>query len=280
MTNYRSRSLLYISLIISLFLSFNIIVKGENIHIYINGLEKSKELAPVVRDGVVYVKARELARLFNAEINWQQSIKTLSISDGETLIKMMLGNPYIQVNNRTIKSKGSLLSISGHTYLPIEDIAGCFGFLFNKEGSNIYLSRPETYIRDIRWEKEGQVIIIDMDKIVPYRINNTNNPARLELELEKAALADDFTDNLSNKNFYLAVTPVEEEARLKISIISQYPIPFQGDRSIAEDGDNLIINFLPYITGIRWNKDQLEISASGQMARPEIMLLCRIPAGW
>ena len=273
MTNYRSRSLLYISLIISLFLSFNIIVKGENIHIYINGLEKSKELAPVVRDGVVYVKARELARLFNAEINWQQSIKTLSISDGETLIKMMLGNPYIQVNNRTIKSKGSLLSISGHTYLPIEDIAGCFGFLFNKEGSNIYLSRPETYIRDIRWEKEGQVIIIDMDKIVPYRINNTNNPARLELELEKAALADDFTDNLSNKNFYLAVTPVEEEARLKISIISQYPIPFQGDRSIAEDGDNLIINFLPYITGIRWNKDQLEISASGQMARPEIMLL-------
>lgn len=273
MTNYRSRSLLYISLIISLFLSFNIIVKGENIHIYINGLEKSKELAPVVRDGVVYVKARELARLFNAEINWQQSIKTLSISDGETLIKMMLGNPYIQVNNRTIKSKGSLLSISGHTYLSIEDIAGCFGFLFNKEGSNIYLSRPETYIRDIRWEKEGQVIIIDMDKIVPYRINNTNNPARLELELEKAALADDFTDNLSNKNFYLAVTPVEEEARLKISIISQYPIPFQGDRSIAEDGDNLIINFLPYITGIRWNKDQLEISASGQMARPEIMLL-------
>lgn len=84
-----------------------------------------------------------------------------------------------------------------------------------------------------------------MDNIVPYRINNTNNPARLELELEKAALADDFTDNLSNKNFYLAVTPVEEEARLKLSIISQYPIPFQGDRSLAEDGDNLIINFCP-----------------------------------
>ena len=114
------------SLIISLFLSFNIIVKGENIHIHINGLEKSKELAPVVQDDVVYVKARELARLFNAEINWQQSIKTLSISDGQALIKMMLGNPYIQVNNRTIKSKGSFFRISGHTYLPIRRYSRLF----------------------------------------------------------------------------------------------------------------------------------------------------------
>ena len=273
MSGYRSRNLSYILIIISLFLFFNIVVKGENIHIHINGQDKSQELAPVVQDNVVYVKARELARLFNAEINWQQSIKTLSISDGQVLIKMMLGNPYIQVNNRTMRSKGSLLLLYGHTYLPIEDIARCFGFLFNREGNNIYLSRPETFIRDIRWGKGGQAIVIEMDNIVPYRINNTNNPARLELELEKAALADDFTDNISNKNFYLAVTPVAEEARLKISIISQYPIPFLGDRSIAEDGENLVINFLPYITGIRWKKDQLEITASGQMARPEIMLL-------
>lgn len=273
MSGYRSRNLSYILIIISLFLFFNIVVKGENIHIHINGQDKSQELAPVVQDNVVYVKARELARLFNAEINWQQSIKTLSISDGQVLIKMMLGNPYIQVNNRTMRSKGSLLLLYGHTYLPIEDIARCFGFLFNREGNNIYLSRPETFIRDIRWGKGGQAIVIEMDNIVPYRINNTNNPARLELELEKAALADDFTDNISNKNFYLAVTPVAEEARLKISIISQYPIPFLGDRSIAEDGENIVINFLPYITGIRWKKDQLEITASGQMARPEIMLL-------
>ncbi|HOA39905.1 MAG TPA: N-acetylmuramoyl-L-alanine amidase family protein [Halanaerobiales bacterium] len=273
MSNSPLRILLYIFLTISLFLSFSMDLKGENIHVYINGQDLSKELEPVLDKAVVYVKARELARLVGAEINWQQSIKTLTINDENVLIKMMLGNPYIQIGNRTIRSKGSLMLIAGHTYLPLEDVAQCLGFLFKREGNSLYLSRPETYIRDIRWQKEGQVIVVEMDNIVPYRINNTNNPARLELELEKAALADDFTDNLSNKNFYLAVTPVEEEARLKLSIISQYPIPFQGDRSLAEDGDNLIINFLPYITGIKWNKDQLEIAASGDVDRPEIMLL-------
>src|SRR5690554_7029489 len=107
MFRYLYRSFLFILLIIFTILSFNIYIKAENIHIYINGLDQSEQLKPVLKNGVIHVKARELAELFNAKIEWQQSIKTLSISDGDNLIKMMLDSPYIQANSRTIKSKGS-----------------------------------------------------------------------------------------------------------------------------------------------------------------------------
>ncbi|NLM98287.1 MAG: N-acetylmuramoyl-L-alanine amidase, partial [Halanaerobiaceae bacterium] len=160
-----------------------------------------------------------------------------------------------------------------HTYIPVEDIAQCFGFLYNKENGNIYLSRPESYVQNISWQKEGQRLIVELDKMTPYRINNTGNPRIIELELEKTVLAENFSDDLSNRSFFLRTTQIENEGRLKISIISQHPIPFQRDRCIEEDGNKLIINFLPSITGISWKNNQLEIMTNGVVSRPEIMLL-------
>lgn len=118
--------------VIFIILAFQIIAFADNINVYINGELQNSKLEPVIQNNVVYVKARELAGLFNAQVSWQHSIKTLVISDGKNLVKMMLDNQYIQVNNKTIKSKGSLKLIAGHTYIPVEDIAQCFGFYIIK----------------------------------------------------------------------------------------------------------------------------------------------------
>lgn len=254
-------------------ISINISVQAENIHVYINGENQNSRLDPVVVEDIVYVKVRELAELFDADITWQQSIKTLSIYNGKDIIKMMLDSSYIQANNKTIRSKGSLRFISGHTYIPLEDISQFFGYLFNRDNDEIFLTRPESYVQNINWEKENQRLVIEMDNMAPYRINNTDDPRRLELELEQAVLAEDFNDGLSNRNFYLRTTKVEKEARLKISILSQHPIPFQRDRCIEEDGNNIVINFLPFITDIIWENNNLEILANGKILRPEVSLL-------
>ncbi|MFW6030909.1 MAG: N-acetylmuramoyl-L-alanine amidase, partial [Halanaerobiales bacterium] len=101
----------------------------------------------------------------------------------------------------------------------------------------------------------------------------TDDPNRLEVELDKAALSEDFSDNLSNSNYYLRVNTVANQARIKFTIISNKPIPFINDNNIAEDGDNLLLNFLPSITEIRWRNQELEILSNGKISRPEIMLL-------
>lgn len=264
-----------IFIMIIIIIAFNISVNAENIHIHINGQDKSAVLEPISEDEVILVKARSLAEEFNANITWQKSIKTLQFTDQDNgnIIKMMQGSPYIQFNNKTLKSKGVLKLIAGHSYVPLKEISESFGFLYNRNANTIYLTRPESYIQDISWQKEGQQLLIEMDNLSPYRINESDDPRRLVLELENAALADDFRDGLSNKNFYLRVDKVENQARLKITIISQYPIPFQRDRCIAEDGENLVINFLPFITDIEWKNEQLEILTSGEIVKPEASLL-------
>ncbi len=256
-------------------IAFNISVNAENIHIYINSQDKSTALEPIVEDNAILVKARSLANVLNANITWHKSIKTLQFVDNKNgnIIKMMQDSPYIQLNNNTVKSKGVLKLIDGHTYVPIEEISESFGFLYNRTANTIYLTRPESYIQDIAWQKEGQQLLIEMDNLSPYRVNESDDPRKLVLELENAALAEDFRDGLSNKNFYLRIDKVENQARLKITIISQFPIPFKRDRCIEEDGDNLIINFLPFIKGIEWKNEQLEILTSGKTVKPEASLL-------
>ncbi len=259
---------------ILIIIAFSITVNAE-VHIYINGQDKTSELEPIAEDNAILVKARTLANEFNANITWQKSIKTLQFVDNANgnIIKMMQGSPYIQLNNNTVRSNGVLKLIDGHTYVPMEEISESFGFLYNRSADTIYLTRPESYIQDISWQKEGQQLLIEMDNLSPYRINESDDPRRLVLELENAALAEDFRDGLSNKNFYLRIDKVENQARLKITIISQFPIPFKRDRCIEEDGENLIINFLPFIKGIEWKNEQLEILTSGEIVKPEASLL-------
>ncbi|MFP4015879.1 MAG: N-acetylmuramoyl-L-alanine amidase [Halanaerobiales bacterium] len=260
-------------ILLTIIILFNISIAAENIHIYINGQEKTSFLEPIVEGEVIYVKARSLADILNANISWQQSIKTLSIASEGKVVKMMQNSPYIQLNNNTIKSKGSLKLIDGHTYIPLKEVLESFGYLYNSNGLNVYLTRPESYVKDISWQREGQQLLIEMDNLSPYRINESDDPRKLVLELEKAALSEDFNDGLSNRNFYLRVDKVPNQARLKITIISQYPIPFERNRGIDEEGNNLIINFLPFIRGIEWKDQELEILTSGEVTRPDISLL-------
>ncbi|MFP4662220.1 MAG: N-acetylmuramoyl-L-alanine amidase [Halanaerobiales bacterium] len=262
-----------ILILLFIIILFNISIAAENIHIYINGQEKTTILEPVIEDDVIYVKARSLANVFNASISWQQSIKTMSITSEKTMIRMMQNSPYIQLNNKTIKSKGSLKLIDGHTYIPLEEVSECFGYLYNSDDPNIYLTKPESYVQDISWQKEGQQLLIEMDNLSPYRINESDDPRKLVLELEKAALSEDFNDGISNRNFYLRVDKVPNQTRLKITIISQHPIPFGRNGGIDEEGDNLVINFLPFIRGIEWKDQQLEILTSGEVSRPDVSLL-------
>lgn len=259
--------------VILLLISNISILAANNFDLFINGQHVNNGLDPLENNEILMVKARALAEKIDAQVRWYESIKTLHLKKDDTIIKMMVDNNYIQVNNKTSKSKGKLKLINGSCYVPVQDVVENLGYLYQKKDKSVYISKPENYIKRISWQKEGQQLLIEMNKLSPYRINTTEDPERLELELERAALAEDFSDDLSNNNFYLKIDRVVNQARLKITVISKYPIPYQRDRCIEEDGNNIIINFLPYITTINWEDQKLEIGANGDMQDPEFTLL-------
>lgn len=241
--------------------------------IYINGENYTEILSPKQAKGDLLVKARSLADILQAEIKWFKAIKTLSIYKDDFTIKMMVGNKYIQVNNKTIKSDNGLLIIEGQTYIPLLKIMSNIGYLIQDKGSIVYIFKPEAFVKEINWEKEGRQLVLKMDKITPYRINKSDNPGEFILEVDKVALASNFQDGISGEDYYLKIKKAEKRARLKFIITSKYPLAYHRDVGIEEEENRLLISFLPHITGISWKENQLEIKANGQIENPEISLL-------
>jgi len=260
-----------------LLISFSFqIVSADKIKIFINNNEISSELSPFSLNGEIMVKSRALADILNFELKWFASINSLNISYKDKTIKMMVDNPYYQIANETHRTKNGMIMKDGSTYIPLLDIMNAFGYLVrvNQEDNSYQIMRPLSKVKEICWSEDGNNLIIEMDKLAPYRIIRGEDPDKLMVELDKAALSNDFHDNLSNKNFYLKVKNLDHKARLQLIIMSKYPIPFQIDGGFEEVDNNLIIKFLPYIDTINWlDKGFLRISSSGELQKPEITLL-------
>ncbi len=241
--------------------------------VYIDGADLTEELNIKMDNGQLLVKARSLAESLGAGIKWVQSIKTLSLHKSELTVKMMAGSSYIQVNDKTSKITGSLLIEGGQTYIPLKPVVDSFGYLVQENNDAIYIFKPEGLVQEIKWQQEGQSLLLKMDKITPYRINQTDDPRKFIIEVDRAALAGDFKDEITGNNYYLRVEKTEKRARIKFIVTSEYPISYHRDVGIKEDNNNIIFSFMPHITAINWQDEQLEIFANGEIGRAEVSLL-------
>ncbi|MFW6311808.1 MAG: stalk domain-containing protein, partial [Nanoarchaeota archaeon] len=252
--------IIILSLIILFSFGFDITYARNNgINIYINKKEVTSSLMPIDENGTILVKARSLSKMIKADINWINSINTLELKNEEALIKMMVDQPFMQIGNRTLKTTIGLVIRKDEAYVPLFRIAEAFGFIseINREKNNIYLYEPESTINKIKWSDSGQNIIIDMNEIAPYRIDTSDDYKRLVLEIENASLADDFVDEVSNKNFYVKFERKEDDPVLKVIIISKYPLPFKREGRILEEDNHLILNLMPAIEAVEWTENNL-----------------------
>ncbi len=247
---------------------------ADNINIYIYGKDVTSQLVPVVIEGQIMVRARSLADYIGSEIKWKESIKTLELIRDEKVIKMMVDSPYIQIGNSAVKSKAAMVVKDNYAYVPLKDVVDGFGFLINNTGNALYIFKPEAFIQEVGWGNSGRKLIIRMDKITPYRINEDTDPKKLVIEIDRAALAPGFTDNVSNKNYYFDIKKSSKTARLQLILTAKYPIPYYNESCIEEKENNIILNFYPGLEAINWTKDnKLELVSNETINKPDISLL-------
>jgi len=260
-------SLLFIILCLSQFAA------ADNMDVYIYGKDVTKNLAPMIYEGQIMVRARLLADYIGAEIKWKKNIKTLKLIKDETVIKMMAGSPFIQIGDRAIESKNGMVLKNNNSYIPLKDVVRGFGFLINSTNNSLYIFKPEANVKEVVWENNCK-LIIKMDKITPYRINEGQDPHKLIIEIDKASLASDFIDNVSCKNYYLDIKRSSKTARLQLVLTGKYPIPYYDESCIKEEGNNIVLNFYPLLKSIKWTNDnRLEILSSKSITKPDILLL-------
>ena len=265
-----------IFLFLILLLVSQVALSAEVPQIYINGQNKTEELNPVRSNGAILVRSKALAESIGARLRWLGSINTLSMTKNGKTVKMMVDSPYIQINSHAIRTDSPMVIKDNYTYIPFTDIMDVFGFLieYDKYSNEYYLFKPESHLKEISWGPDRQSLILKMDNIAPYRLRLTDDPKKLIIEIEKAAVEEDFIDKVSDKNYYLKSRRIENQATLQIVLTSKYPLPIKSDEVISEENGNLLIQFMPQIASINWlQNDTLEIKANGDINKPEVSFL-------
>lgn len=244
--------------------------------IYIDGQNRTGELDPIRSNGAVLVRSKALAESIGAKLNWLGSINTLSMTKNSKTVKMMVESPYIQINSRAIRTDSPMIIKKNYTYIPFTDIMDVFGYLieYEKYNNSYFLFKPESHLKEITWGPDRQSLVLKMDNIAPYRLRLTDDPKKMIIEIEKAALNNNFKDKISDQNYYLKSKRIENQATLQIVLTSKYPLPINSDEVISEENGNLLIQFMPQIASISWQKDNtLEIKANGDIKKPEVSFL-------
>lgn len=241
--------------------------------VYLQGEEVNSDLDPFVEGGEVLVHARSLASLIGAEVSWISSINTLKLTKEGKEVKMMAGSSYIQVGDGMRNVGAALVIEDGSTYIPLKEIVRAFGYIVEEGEEKIELLQPESRIEEIFWRNKGRELVVKMDKMTPYRIKSTDDPSKIILEVNRAALADNFSDEVSDSTFYIKTREVEDQARFQVVLDSKYPIPFKRDSIIEEEGENIVLSFLPRLENISWDGEEFRVEANDELEDPDVSLL-------
>lgn len=273
-------SLKYKSIVIFFLLIYALLFGANSLHaqntIYFNGEDITDDISTVDRKGELLIKATDLAKILDAELKWQPSLKLLEMKADDVRIKLMANSSYIQIKNDAIRTKAGLQLIDNQAYLPLAKAIEAFGYLleFQRDNEELYIFQPETTISDVGWQEDGNQLQIKMDEITPYRILHSDDGKELTVEIDKAEIDEEFSDNISNNNYYLKVENVPDKALLRLVIRSRNSIPFKIDGGVYEKEDALILSFLPQLKKIHIDENNnFAVEATGEIPEADIEYL-------
>jgi N-acetylmuramoyl-L-alanine amidase len=236
--------------------------------IYFNGEDITSEIKTASRKGELLIRARDLAELLDADLTWRPALKSLEMKSQDVTIKIMANSRYIQIGNDALRTEAGLQLVDNQAYVPLAKSIEAFGYLleYQRDNEELYIFQPETTINNVSWQEDGNQLQIAMDEITPYRVLHSENGREITIEIDKAKIDQEFSDNISNNNYYLRVINVPDRALLRLVIKSKTPIPFQIDGGIYEHQDSLVLSFLPQLKDIRINEDNiLSVEATGEI---------------
>ncbi|MGM0411346.1 MAG: AMIN domain-containing protein, partial [Bacillota bacterium] len=242
--------------------------------IYFEG-EKVKEESNFKNiDGEIYIKARFLSKLIDADLKWKGAIQLVELQKEDKYVKMMVGNPYLEINNSTVKVKNGLILEDGHTYLPFKQVVEAFNYMFTIDKDDIYVLNAKVMINEIAFNEEKNSLEINLSDNSDYEIKRMKDDKdKLLIRIKRATLSGNFRDELPNDKFDFNINRSNDKMYLELMIDSELNNSFFEGRSVEEKEDKLIVNYFSQLKDIAWdNENGLEIEIKGKV-NPEISYL-------
>lgn len=98
---------------------------GQNSY-FVNGTEKSIDVAPCIRDGRTYLPLRAAANavgIMDSDINWNAETQTVSLKKDNTVLSFIVGSKEMRINQSTVNMDVPAEMIEGRVMLPIKWLA-------------------------------------------------------------------------------------------------------------------------------------------------------------
>lgn len=93
--------------------------KGE---IRANGRPVKFDVPPVIKDGRTLVPVRALTEALGAEVTWDQETNSVTVTLGDTVIMLVIGDNVIYVNGEPVELDTQSANVNGRTVLPLRAI--------------------------------------------------------------------------------------------------------------------------------------------------------------
>lgn len=99
---------------------------GSNIY-SVNGVSKVMDVAPYIKNGRTYVPMRYAAEIIGAEVVWDETAQTVTLTKGDTVVVFTIGSTTYTVNGEAKTCDVAPEITNSRTMLPARYVAEAFG---------------------------------------------------------------------------------------------------------------------------------------------------------
>lgn len=123
----------------------------ENNKFYLNGQQYEMDVAPFIQDGRTVIPVRYLANsigIRNENIEWDESSSKVTLTNGDTRVELVIGEPEIYVNGVSQAIDVAPLFKDGRVFLPARYIANAFKYSvgWNEKESLISIDKEQSVL--------------------------------------------------------------------------------------------------------------------------------------
>lgn len=108
----------------------------DKITILYNGGELSGDVPPCISDGRTLVPLRLIFNAMGAQVDWDDSTKTVSSKLGEKTVSMQVGNPVMLRNGEEVTLDVPPVIADGRTLVPVRAVAEAYGAFVDWDAAN------------------------------------------------------------------------------------------------------------------------------------------------
>lgn len=161
---------------------------------------KATNLQAITTGNLVFLPARDVANLFEADLTYDANEKELTLKSGKTKVILSIGSSTIQVNSKKISLDASPMIIDDTTLIPVKAISVIWGASYDWNEQTLYLRKDGGSITvppaEKVFAKKQTVSVGGKDTTVQYILVPQSSGLKADVVLAQNTIG--LTESLSN----------------------------------------------------------------------------------